>query len=571
MLHRITTDPAHGLPSAALPLYSTEAIRTMERHLAKSLPPHTLMARAGASVAALAKAVAPHARSIWIACGPGNNGGDGLVAAALLQPWCQTTGAELLVSWCGQEEQLPPDARFALDMARRAGVQFSSPPAHCDVAIDALLGIGARACDNAQPSDQQRLLAHWSAHLRQCAPTLLCVDIPSGMDAETGTNTIAITTSNTSARSTFCLTFIGLKPGLFTAAGREQSGQVWLDDLGWQALPRRPAVEQPAPMAWLGCPTPPPTTLPRHHRHNTHKGDFGDVWVLGGQGLHPSGAGMAGAALLVATAALHAGAGRVWVAMLDSACPSWDPTQPELMLRAAHHLLGPEPLPSGTWVGGCGGGEAIVPHLPKLLTQARALVLDADALNAVARRPDLQALLTSRRTNGLPTVLTPHPLEAARLLGTDTAHIQNHRLAAARQLATTYQCVCVLKGSGTVLATPSGMVCINASGNARLSTAGTGDVLAGMLGTALAGAARGPAPQDVALRPASFDTWLDDTVLPVVARAVYGHGLAADRWPPGETLTAGALARRISPTPSAPPAAAAAAPRATDPPHPPGE
>ncbi len=546
MLHRIVTSPAQEHPPTALPLFSIDATRALERRLAQTLPPHTLMARAGAAVAALAKAVAPHARSIWIACGPGNNGGDGLVAAALLQPWCQARGVDLLVSWCGHEERLPNDARFALAMARDAGLRFTEPPAACDLAIDALLGIGVRAANTAEPSDQQRQIARWITHLQQCAPTLLCVDIPSGMNADTGKNTIANNSICTCVRSIFCLTFIGLKPGLFTADGRDQAGQVWLDDLGGQAAAPLLTATPPAPMAWLGCPSVLRPTPPRSQRHNTHKGHFGDVWVLGGQGLHPSGAGMTGAALLAAKAALHAGAGRVWVAMLDASSPSWDPSQPELMLRTAQTLLGPEPLAAGTWVCGCGGGESVVPHLPKLLSQARTLVLDADALNAVAQSQDLQTLLRSRLANGLATVLTPHPLEAARLLGQDTAHVQADRLAAARELATRFQCVCVLKGSGTVLATPSGMLSINPTGNASLSTAGTGDVLAGMVGAALAGTTLAPTPDGFS-KPTLPEAWLDDTVWPAVACAVYRHGLTADRWPPQLTLTAEALARRITP------------------------
>ncbi len=525
--------------------------------MALELPRHTLMKRAGASLAALAKAIAPHAQTIWIACGPGNNGGDGLVAAAVLHPWAQARGARVLVSWCGNESCLPEDAQFALSLARSAGVTFTPhPPSHCDLAIDALLGLGgheSRVADGRDPHAQPTALTLWMTHLHRCAPLLLCVDVPTGLNADTGINSIAINSINESDIAIYCLTFITLKPGLFTADGRDQAGQVWLDDLGWGAMEARGLTQAPSPTAWLGTwgnakPTPAP-------RHNSHKGSFGDVWVLGGQGLIPTGMGMVGAAMLAATAALHAQAGRVFVVTLDPGMPSWNVQQPELMVRSAHTIDGPSALPRGTWVCGCGGGDAIAHHLPKVLSEANALVLDADALNAVAASASLQQLLKSRLARGFASVLTPHPLEAARLLGTCTASVQADRLTAARLLAEAFQCVCVLKGSGTVVASPSGLTTINPTGNARLATAGTGDVLAGMVGAALAKTPLGQ-KANTPPTPEATGAWLNDVILPAVALAVFNHGLAADRWPPATALTAGALARCITPPASTPPATA---------------
>jgi hydroxyethylthiazole kinase-like uncharacterized protein yjeF len=161
--------------------------------------------------------------------------------------------------------------------------------------------------------------------------------------------------------------------------------------------------------------------------------------------------------------------------------------------------------------------------LPPVLA-ARALVLDADALNAIAADPQLQALLQARGRRGAATVLTPHPLEAARLLGQSTAQVQGDRLAAARELAQRFGSVVVLKGSGSVVAAPQGRIHINPTGNARLATAGTGDVLAGMIGARLAHG-----------EDAFTAAW----------SAVYLHGLAADTWPADEPLTASALSRRL--------------------------
>jgi ADP-dependent NAD(P)H-hydrate dehydratase / NAD(P)H-hydrate epimerase len=236
------------------------------------------------------------------------------------------------------------------------------------------------------------------------------------------------------------------------------------------------------------------------------------VAVIGGA------AGMAGAALLAATAALYAGAGRVLVAMLDRQLSPIDDLQPELMFRDPasldHSAL--------TVVCGCGGGSAVRDHLARVLSTARALVLDADALNAIAADGALHTLLKARTARGRATVITPHPLEAARLLSISAAEVQADRLHAASELAARFGTTVVLKGSGTIIAAPSETPVINATGNGRLATAGTGDVLAGMIGSALA-----------AGRPA----------LAAACEAVWHHGDLADRWPANTPITAGALAR----------------------------
>jgi hydroxyethylthiazole kinase-like uncharacterized protein yjeF len=252
--------------------------------------------------------------------------------------------------------------------------------------------------------------------------------------------------------------------------------------------------------------------VPSPRLHASHKGSYGDVAVIGGA------PGMAGAALLAARAALHHGAGRVFVGLLDPAAPSLDAQQPDLMLRAWESL----DLSGMAVACGCGGGDAVRAALPRVL-RAWAAVLDADALNTVAADPQLQAGLQARGRRGGSTVLTPHPLEAARLLGTDTASVQQDRLQAARSLAARFGCVVVLKGSGTVIASPDGELRVNPTGNARLAIAGTGDVLAGMIAARLA---RGGDAATAA------------------AAAVYLHGLAADGWPAGVPLTAAALAVR---------------------------
>ena len=503
------------------PLYSIAAIRRIERQAASALPAHTLMQRAGLAVARLALALAPHARCIWVACGPGNNGGDGFEAAMHLHQW----GKTVIVTWTGLppgQAGLPPDAHASRQRALAAGVPVASePPSQFDMCIDALLGIGA-TLDPGRPGTA--LMQQWLEVMHASPALRLAVDVPTGLDADSGlatfkdaTNFIAISAYPVSTTGLFTLSFLRLKPGLFTASGRDSAGEVWLDDLGISPADLPPTAP---PCAWLLGADRAGQPARAQAAHASHKGSFGDVAVVGGESTAAS--HMSGAALLAASAALHAGAGRVFVALLgDAPGLSVDPEQPELMFRAPDAL----DMAHQVVVCGCGGGEAVKSVLAKVLSTAKRAVLDADALNAIALDPPLQNQLKARQGRGYSTVLTPHPLEAARLLGITAAAVQADRLTAARQLAERFRCVVVLKGSGTVIAGPNQPVLINSTGNALLATAGTGDVLAGMLG---AGLARGLSDVEAA------------------CSAVFAHGHAADAWTgnrPRHALTASALAQ----------------------------
>lgn len=513
----------HPLPGTGrVALYGSGATRQIEHEAASTLPHHTLMSRAGLAVARLAQALQPHAQRVWVACGPGNNGGDGLVAATHLHQWAQERGGftEVVVTHALPDEaRMPADARQALLAARAAGVPFSdAPPARFDLAIDALLGIGPQRT-------LEGPLAEWLALLRSSTQPVLCVDLPSGLDADTGVLAPLSRPSLASPGSRHTLSLLTLKPGLFTGAGRDAAGSVWFDNLD-----AKPATTVPA-TAWLAGQPPTKGTRP----HASHKGSFGDVLVLGGQGIAVQGAGMTGAAVLAARAALHAGAGRVFVGLLegDASSPTcWDPVCPELMFRRPQLLLEPGVLEAASVVCGCGGGASMAALLPRVLSAARMLVLDADALNAIANDTALQTLLGQRHGRGWTTVLTPHPLEAARLLDTTTPAVMADRLKAAQTLADHFGALCVLKGSGSVLATPGEVPLINASGNAALATAGTGDVLAGMIGSAITPAGLSGAG-----------------VRDRVAAAVHEHGWLADHWDDGPALglTASRLAARVRP------------------------
>jgi ADP-dependent NAD(P)H-hydrate dehydratase / NAD(P)H-hydrate epimerase len=468
------------------PLFDAAATRSIEQDAAANLPAHALMQRAGVAVARLALAVAPHARIVWIACGPGNNGGDGLEAARHLLAW----GKQVIVTRHGDEAHAPPDALASLRQARADGVPFGDGvPAQWDIAIDALLGIGS-----GRPLEG--VMGQWAHAMNEAAAPVLAIDLPSGLDADTGTSE--------GVRADHTLSLLTLKPGLFTGKGRDAAGLIWFEDLDVNGSAAEPS-------AWLNAA---PRGIARPHA--SHKGSYGDVAVVGG--AH----GMTGAALLAATAALHAGAGRVFACLLDDAALAVDPSQPDLMLRRWESL----DLARMAVACGCGGGDAVRAVLPKVLSTAQALVLDADALNAIAADTQLQTLLQARSRRERATVLTPHPLEAARLLGCDAAQIQADRLHAARALVDRFGCVVALKGSGTVIATPGCAPRINPTGNGRLATAGTGDVLAGMIAARLA------------MGTDAFDA---------ACGAVYDHGAAADRWPAGMPLTAAALARAVMP------------------------
>ena len=408
--------------------------------------PHVLMERAGLAVARLAVAWAPRARRVQVLAGPGNNGGDGLVAARHLH----AAGVAVRVSLLADPSRLPPDAAQALSDAQEAGVAIDIgrlDGGEADLFIDALLGIGASRAPKG-------LIAAAIADVNARQAPVLAVDLPSGLHPDTGT-----LLGPAAVRASVTLALLTLKPGCCTGQGRDQAGELWFDTLG---------VTAHAPTAWLSGPA---SLRPR--RHAAHKGSYGDVTVVGGA------SGMVGAAWLAARAALAAGAGRVYCSLLDAQAAMLDPARPELMARSAWWQSHPSLLAQSTVVCGCGGGDAVRAALPPLLSHAARLVLDADALNALAADPALQPLLRARATRALATLLTPHPLEAARLLRTSSTEVQRDRLVAARRLAADTGAAVLLKGSGSVIATTGQAPHVNPTGNAALATAGTGDVLAG--------------------------------------------------------------------------------------------
>lgn len=442
-------------------LYTVADIRAIEQAALATLPAYTLMQRAGTAAAGCARLLlaGQHAdAAILVLAGPGNNGGDALEAASQLAQ----AGLKVAVLLSSEPAKLPADAQQALQHAQASPATFidasSIDTTDWALVIDGLFGIGLL---RAITGDISALIATINA--LHCP--VLSLDVPSGLDADTGT--IVGGSAGCAIRATQTVTFIGNKAGLHTCDGRDCAGEVRVVDLDIAPQLYSPSHRQLNHASLFSAAL-------HARRHNTHKGSFGDVSVLGGA------PGMVGAAVLAARTAAKCGAGRVFVATIGKRI-DYDSTQPELMCRLADDI----DFGHTTTVAGPGLGSSREAHdfLARALAAHAPLVLDADALNLISVEAGLQQKLATRKTA---TLLTPHPLEAARLLGISAQQVQADRLAAAQALATKFNAVTILKGSGSVIAAPCGDLVINSTGNPALATAGSGDVLSGLCGALLA-------------------------------------------------------------------------------------
>ncbi len=441
-------------------VYSAAQVRAMDRHAIEGagIPGYTLMQRAGAAALDCLRRAWPQARRIAIACGAGNNAGDGYVLARLARAEGLETSVAALVD----------PARLTGDAAR-AFVDFSAAGGRCEtfstqlceralLIVDALLGTGLdrpvagpmRACIEAVNASGLPILA---------------LDIPSGLDADTGrVRGAAIVAART-------ITFVGLKSGLYLGAAREHVGTLEFAGLGVPAAARAGVtpVLRRMDAALLAA------ALPKRGRL-AHKGEHGRVLVVGGHA-------MAGAARLAGEAALRTGAGLVAVATTAASARAIVGRRPELICHAATSAAKLRPLLKAADAVAIGPGLGLDRRAKLLLDAALAAgkpcVVDADAITLAARRP-------RRRDHW---ILTPHPGEAARLLGTGTAAVQRDRLSALRAIATKYGGVCVLKGAGTLVSSRSGPPWVCDRGNPGMATAGAGDVLTGIIAALIAGGA----------------------------------------------------------------------------------
>lgn len=621
-------------------------IRRLEGRWLDETAPGELMACAGAAVARVAMAMwknLPAHAPVILLVGPGNNGGDALVAGRILR----RAGLAVWAAGMPGLDTMPPEAEDACAAweAWRADGQVihgfeqvadwlwpdgdapddeqddddgDVPPAEPALIIDGLFGIGLARPLAGCVAELVRLV-------NRARVPVLAIDVPSGLDADRGAPVGDAEAPVMQARQT--VTMIADKPGLHTGAGLRHAGRVWVAPLSdlpleaeldvleaadgpadageWRDVPTEAETETdpddghdfddsgmddagadaPCPADKDGSPHDLPgvlltaplaaALLPARAR-DAHKGNGGDVLVVGGR------LGMAGAARLAAQGAAGAGAGRVWIAVEEEDCPQTGATEESGSLRPEDDVEDKQALAAdaGAWdsdasvavpedeaaddeadapqdasgkarqlvdplhpeimrfvwdadaslpgaapvlVVGCGLGqdETAQQWLEHALASQAPLVIDADALGLLTEAPEAPC-----------SILTPHPLEAARLLGVSVADVQADRPACARALAERFEAVAVLKGAGTVVAAPDGRLAINTSGHPVLATAGTGDVLAGTIAALLAGLLRaGCPPDEAAWQAACAGVWLHGRAGECLARRQGPRGVPAGALP----------------------------------------
>ena len=446
---------------SAIPVLTPEEVRAVEERAARAGGP-SLMERAGCAAAQAARRLAADTGApILVVAGPGNNGGDAWVAAAYLS---ESFHRVVVFDVTGATPKATEAKAAKKGFQARGGQVVGEWPEALRPAliVDGLLGLGLTR-------DVELKFAEVIARMNASGVPILAIDAPSGLDSATGV------VRGSAVRATRTITFLAHKLGLHTGDGLDCRGELELDDLGAGEEARREAH------GWLLTPeTVAPWLAPR--RRTSHKGDFGSVAIIGGN------RGMVGAALLAARAALVCGSGKVRLGLLTSEPPAVDPDQPEIMLGSVDDALGADVIVAGPGAGqspsATSGSMFERNVLPALFAAAKPLVLNADALNAIAFNSALEMDLVGR--SKAPTILTPHPAEAARLLHRTTAEVSDDRLAAALALAKRFNAHVVLKGAGSICAFPDGRWAVNTTGNPGLSAAGSGDVLAGMIGALLA-------------------------------------------------------------------------------------
>ena len=435
--------------SALLPsvLYPVAAVRALDAAaIASGIPGLELMQRAGREAWAMLVRRWPAARRLCVVCGPGNNGGDGYVVAAE----ALRLGRELVLIEVGDPAQSGPDAQACRALALAAGAQATgvlNGIAGADVVVDALFGIGL-----SRPPAGDFLAAIEAMNASRLP--VFSLDIPSGLNGDTGHAPGAV------VQATATLSFIALKQGLCTGRAADCVGALAYADLG---VPADIFVGVPPGAVRLSAPQLPP------RRRTAHKGDAGHVLVIGGA------AGYAGAARLAAEAALRTGAGLVSAAVAPESLTVVSAGRPEIMARAVTGARDLGPLLAKASVIAIGPGLGQSDWSRELLAAVREtrlpLVVDADALNLLALDPEYRD----------DWCLTPHPGEAARLLGwSHAAAVNADRYAALAALQSRYGGAVVLKGAGSLVGDAEGVGVVTA-GNPGMASGGMGDVLTGVI------------------------------------------------------------------------------------------
>ncbi len=447
------------MPDINHKLYTAQQVREQDYSAIHEfgIAGYELMKRAGRAVINEILVRYPNARHWLVMCGPGNNGGDGYVVAAM----AVEMGITVTVCSLADTTQLKGDAALACGDWQGGGGKVTPWPlpvdAQFDLVLDALLGSGI---DREVQGEYRQAIEF----INQLAGARIAIDIPSGLNADTGC------VMPLAVRADHSVTFVGRKRGMYTADGPDHCGDITFSDL---SVPAECAanIERSGELVSLD-------TLRRclHPRqHNSHKGSYGHVLAVGGI------AGMSGAIRLCADAALRSGAGRVTVATDPVHAAQLNLARPELMVRPVSastdfpallsddHILAVGP--------GLGCSEWSEILFKACLHSDSPLVVDADALNLLALQKN-----TYVRDDW---ILTPHPAEAGRLLKCEAADIQRDRVGTAQAIARRYHASVVLKGCGTIIAAPDGAYAICPLGNPGMATAGSGDVLTGIIAALL--------------------------------------------------------------------------------------
>jgi NAD(P)H-hydrate epimerase len=439
-----------ALPAA---IYTSAQMRALDTYAIRErgVPSYTLMKRAAEASLRALRTRWPTALRIVVFCGTGNNGGDGYALAR----FARAAGLEVRAIAVAPADRLQGDAKQAHDEYVASGgmVETLAPSSAGDaeVVVDAVLGIGLQGAVRGAAREAIEVI-------NAARAPVFALDMPSGLDSDTGH------VQGAAVRADATIAFLGLKSGLFLAAGPEYIGTLLFDDLGIEA----PTGAKWSPRLERLTEADVSATLPRRARE-AHKGTFGHVLVVGG------GAGMPGAVRLAGEAALRVGAGLVTVAGSPGNIAAVVSGRPELMYVA---VKDPRDLDAaieradivaiGPGLGRSDWARAVCAHV---FAAGKPLVIDADALNLLAENPGSKPPRS---------VLTPHPGEAARLLGLTTDDVQADRLAAIDGLLGKFGGAVVLKGAGTLIAGASGTA-ICERGNPGMATAGMGDVLTGVI------------------------------------------------------------------------------------------
>lgn len=430
----------------------------IERH---GVPGIILMSRAAHVAFDALLGTWPETKSVVVLCGTGNNGGDGFLIADL----ARKRGLSVIVLQVGDQKKCSGDALMAREQALANGVLIENFDAALalpeGVVVDAMLGTGLGG--DVRGDYRAAIDA-----INSASDPVLAVDIPSGLCADTGR------VLGAAVRADLTVTFIGLKRGQFTMQAPDYCGELEFSDL---AVPHKVYSEIQADCYRLELE--PLLTLFPARSATAHKGLYGSVLVVGGD------YGMAGAALMAAQSALRCGAGLVHVATRPEHVSAMVARIPEAMARGVVTVDDLTPLLDGADVVviGPGLGQSEWSHclLRAALASGKPMVVDADGLNMLAA----DALSLGARTPCDNWVLTPHPGEAARLLGESTTAVQADRFAAATAPHSRYGGVVVLKGNGTLIADSDSLL-LSDYGNPGMASGGMGDVLSGVIGSLLA-------------------------------------------------------------------------------------